>query len=306
MLVEVWLTTRSAITRMPRSRRGADELDEVAERAQPRVDAVEVGDVVAVVAVGRRVEGHQPDAGDAEPAQVVDLLGEAAEVAAPVAVAVDVGLDVQAVDDGVLPPQVGGLGQSHALPPPQLGEDLLAERVEERLLLLPDVVQVDLVEAELGVLGEPGGVRAEVGRDVDDLRRPRSGGTCSLTASKAAASVEVPADRAAGRRCCATARTRAPRPRRSSGAQLRCTCSAQVAAAAGVAVGADHPPQRLDAAALTVISPSAHSAHHAAVASLTAAPIERGGVVGPAVDAGAVDRDQAVVADLLAARAAPG
>jgi hypothetical protein len=93
---------------------GADELDELPERAQPRVDAVEVGDVVAVVPVRRGVEGHQPDAGDAEPVQVVDLLDEAAEVAAPVAVAVGVRLDVQAVDDGVLPPQVRGLGQSHA------------------------------------------------------------------------------------------------------------------------------------------------------------------------------------------------
>jgi hypothetical protein len=30
---------------------GADELDELPERAQPRVDTVEVGDVVAVVPV---------------------------------------------------------------------------------------------------------------------------------------------------------------------------------------------------------------------------------------------------------------
>ena len=42
--------------------RRADELDEVAERAEPRVDGVEVGDVVAVVPVGRRVERHQPEA----------------------------------------------------------------------------------------------------------------------------------------------------------------------------------------------------------------------------------------------------
>jgi hypothetical protein len=82
-------------------------------RAQPRVDAVEVGDVVAVVAVGRRVERHEPDAGDTQADQVVDLLDQAAEVAAPVAVAVGVRLDVEAVDDGVLPPQFGSLGQPH-------------------------------------------------------------------------------------------------------------------------------------------------------------------------------------------------
>src|SRR3712207_8872884 len=35
---------------------GADDLDQVAVRAQPRVDAVEVGDVVAVVPLGRSEE----------------------------------------------------------------------------------------------------------------------------------------------------------------------------------------------------------------------------------------------------------
>ena len=45
---------------------GADHLDELAQRAQSRVDAVEVGDVVAVVAVGRRVERHQPQRRDAD------------------------------------------------------------------------------------------------------------------------------------------------------------------------------------------------------------------------------------------------
>ena len=49
---EVWLGTRSAITRMPRSCAVRRKLDEVAEAAQPRVDAVEVGDVVAVVRSG--------------------------------------------------------------------------------------------------------------------------------------------------------------------------------------------------------------------------------------------------------------
>ena len=51
---EVWLTTRSSSTRMPRCRRLQRELGEVAERAEPRVDAVVVGDVVAVVPVRRR------------------------------------------------------------------------------------------------------------------------------------------------------------------------------------------------------------------------------------------------------------
>ena len=63
------------------------ELDEVAERAVLRVDAVVVGDVVAVVAVGRRVERQQPEAGDAEAGEVVEPPRQPVEVADAVAVA---------------------------------------------------------------------------------------------------------------------------------------------------------------------------------------------------------------------------
>src|SRR3712207_9431504 len=49
---------------------GADHLDQVAVGAQSRVDAVEVGDVVAVVALDGRIEGHQPQAGHAEVGEV--------------------------------------------------------------------------------------------------------------------------------------------------------------------------------------------------------------------------------------------
>jgi hypothetical protein len=47
---------------------------------------VVVGDVVAVVAIRRRLEGHQPQAGDAEPGEVVDLAREPLEVADAIAV----------------------------------------------------------------------------------------------------------------------------------------------------------------------------------------------------------------------------
>ena len=96
----------------------AQELHHVAQAAQPRVDAVVVGDVVAVVPVRGRVERHQPQAGDPEPGQVVDPVGQPGEVADPVAVAVGEQLDVQAVDHRVLPPQVAGRLVAHrpALP----------------------------------------------------------------------------------------------------------------------------------------------------------------------------------------------
>jgi hypothetical protein len=56
----------------------------VGQVAVLRQDGEEVGDVVAAVAQGRLVEGQQPEAVDAEPLQVVELVDEAPEVAGPV------------------------------------------------------------------------------------------------------------------------------------------------------------------------------------------------------------------------------
>ena len=82
---------------------------EVAQRAVVRVDVGVVGDVVAVVAQRRGIERQQPDRGDAEVLQVVELRGQAAEVADAVAVAVEEGPDVDLVDDRVLVPErIGG------------------------------------------------------------------------------------------------------------------------------------------------------------------------------------------------------
>ena len=72
----------------------------------PRMHAVVVGDVVAVVLVGRGIERQQPQAGDAEAGEIVAAVGQPGEIADAVAVAVHVRLDVEAVDDGVLVPKV--------------------------------------------------------------------------------------------------------------------------------------------------------------------------------------------------------
>ena len=71
---------------------------------------------------------------------------------------------------------------------------MLAERVEEAALLLPDVVQVDLVEAEVGVLGQPGRVLPEVRRDEDDLRDVVRRDVLAGDVERLGG-VEVPADR---------------------------------------------------------------------------------------------------------------
>ena len=70
------------------------------------MDAVVVGDVVAVVLVRRGIERLQPEAGDAEPGKVVELARQPAEITDAVAVAVEILLDVEAVDDRVLVPEV--------------------------------------------------------------------------------------------------------------------------------------------------------------------------------------------------------
>jgi len=58
-----------------------DQLGELRHRAVLRGDRAVVGDVVAAVAQRRRVERQEPEAVDAEPAEVVELVDHAAQVA---------------------------------------------------------------------------------------------------------------------------------------------------------------------------------------------------------------------------------
>ena len=83
----------------------AQEDAEVIQRAQVGIDALVVGDVVAVVAQRRRVEGQQPERRDAQIVQVVEPLRQAGEIADAVAVAVVERADAQLVDDRVLVPE---------------------------------------------------------------------------------------------------------------------------------------------------------------------------------------------------------
>ena len=107
---EVWLTTSSVITRRSRRLASCMKRRKSFIVAEVRVDVAVVGNVVAVVAPGARIERQQPQRGDAEIAQIVEPLGEAGEIADAVAVAVLERLDVQLIDDRVLEPQpvVGG------------------------------------------------------------------------------------------------------------------------------------------------------------------------------------------------------
>ncbi len=90
-----------------------EEPANVLERAVLRMHALVMRDVIAVVAQRRFVEGQQPQAGDAEAFEVIELLHQAREITNAIAVRVEEGLDVQLVDDRVLVPEriadAGGL-----------------------------------------------------------------------------------------------------------------------------------------------------------------------------------------------------
>ena len=97
--------TRSAMTRMPRWCACSTKRLEVLDGAVVGVDREEVGDVVAAVAERRLVHRQEPDAVDAEPLEVVELLDQPAEVAGAVVVPVEEPADVDLVEDRGLEPE---------------------------------------------------------------------------------------------------------------------------------------------------------------------------------------------------------
>jgi hypothetical protein len=65
-----------------------DQLVELLERAEERVDVVVVGDVVAVVGHRRAVDRTQPDDVDTEQLEIVQVVQDSAEVTDAVTVAI--------------------------------------------------------------------------------------------------------------------------------------------------------------------------------------------------------------------------
>src|SRR5581483_8172954 len=88
----------------PAAMRLFQELLEIAQTAIRRMDIGVIRDVVPIVFQWRWAEWQQPDRGDAKVFQVVELLGEAPEVADPVSYAVVEGPDMQLIDNGVFVP----------------------------------------------------------------------------------------------------------------------------------------------------------------------------------------------------------
>ena len=108
--LEVWLGTRSTITRSPSSWARGDQRVGVGQGAEQRVDVRVVRDVVAVVVLRRGVERRDPERVDPEVAQVGQPRRDPGQVADAVAVAVGEAADVDLVGDRVPPPGCRRLG----------------------------------------------------------------------------------------------------------------------------------------------------------------------------------------------------
>ncbi len=81
---------------------------EILQSSVSGMDASIVGNIVTVIAQGGGIKGQHPDGRHAQIAQVIELLGEAREVADAVVTAVAKGANMHFVDDGFFVP--GGIG----------------------------------------------------------------------------------------------------------------------------------------------------------------------------------------------------
>ena len=101
---------------------------EIVEGAVSGIDGGIIGDVVAVVAQGRRIEGEDPEGGYAQIGEIAQAAGEAGEIAEAVAVAILEAFHVGLIDDRFAVPKgfVAGFrvrirhAASHRLPRPFL------------------------------------------------------------------------------------------------------------------------------------------------------------------------------------------
>ena len=98
--------------------RRRDESAHVLDRAVFGMHGTVVGDVVAVVAPRRGIEGQEPDRGRPQLGDVVELLGQPGQVADAVVVRIEERLHVHLIDDRILVPgRFGGQRPGRAAAP---------------------------------------------------------------------------------------------------------------------------------------------------------------------------------------------
>lgn len=84
---------------------GVQEIQEVVQRSENRIDGIIVADVVAVIGKGGPEEGREPDTVDAQIVQIRHALLETYEVADPVAISVRKSAHVDSIDDRAREPR---------------------------------------------------------------------------------------------------------------------------------------------------------------------------------------------------------
>ena len=104
---DVWLTTRSITSFMPRSCIAASSSSNCSSVPNVGSMSLVVADVVAVVVVRRPIDRRQPDDVDAEVDEVVELVDDPAEIADTIAVAVGEAARIDLVDGRRGPPRGG-------------------------------------------------------------------------------------------------------------------------------------------------------------------------------------------------------
>src|SRR5258705_10819814 len=88
------------------------ELDEIAQRAVTRIDAVIVGDVVAVIPAWRGLKWHQPDRGNAKSVQIIEPAKQPPEIAEAVGVGIHISSDGETIENTILVPKVINHGEA--------------------------------------------------------------------------------------------------------------------------------------------------------------------------------------------------
>jgi hypothetical protein len=82
------------------------KLHEIAQRAVTRVDAVIIGNIIAIITQRRGLERHQPYGSHAQPMKIIQSPHQAGKVADAVPVGIHVAANGQAVDDRVFVPEI--------------------------------------------------------------------------------------------------------------------------------------------------------------------------------------------------------
>src|ERR1700723_3075437 len=83
----------------------AHEYLEVPQSSARRMNIDVVGNIVPIVTHRRRIKGKQPERGDPQRVQVIELRGQTGKITDSVSIAVVEGTDAQLIENGVLVPQ---------------------------------------------------------------------------------------------------------------------------------------------------------------------------------------------------------